>query len=252
MKHKLATIPVVVAALTVSALAVHTTGSPAGAAPKPSPTPPPAPTWRIEDYGPRTSDNAILLWNQQLLDSIKANPGGTGPTRAARFLGILHTVDLRRVGGVRRRGEGHPARLPAPPASRSSARPANKIKAISYAAHRTLVALFPARKSFYDAQLAAQNLPPSESMDRTTPEGVGNTAAQAVLDFRSTDGSATPKPLHRGQHLGHRQRPVALAAAVRADRRRRGREHAHEAGRRQLCRAELLDPGGPDARSGAT
>jgi len=192
MKYKLATIPAVVAALTVSALAVHTSGNPAGAAPKPSPTPTTAPSWRIEDYGPRSGDNAILLWNQQLLNSIKANPGGTGPTRTARFLGILHTATYdawAAYDGVAK-GTRLGSQLRRPSAERT---PANKTKAISYAAHRTLVALFPSRQSFFDAQLAQQTLPLSDSMDRSTPEGVGNTAAQAVLDFRSTDGSATPK-----------------------------------------------------------
>ncbi|HZB51238.1 MAG TPA: hypothetical protein VE547_19275, partial [Mycobacteriales bacterium] len=185
MKRKLATIPVVVAALTVSVLSFRTTDSPAGAAPV---TTPPPSSWRLEDYGPRSTDNAVLLWNQQLLDSIKANPGATGPTRTARFLGILHTATYdawAAYDGVAK-GTRLGSQLRQPSAQRTLA---NKTKAVSYAAHRTLVALFPARKTFYDGQLAAQNLPLSSSMDRTTPEGVGNTAAQAVLDYRSTDGS---------------------------------------------------------------
>jgi hypothetical protein len=187
MKHKLATIPAVVAALIVSALAVNTGGSPAGAAPKPSPTPATV-SWRIEDYGPRAGDNAILSWNQQLLDTIKANPAATGPTRTARFLGMVHTATYdawAAYDGVAK-GTRLGSQLRQPPAERTLA---NKTKAISYAAHRTLVSLFPSRKPIYDAALTGKGYPLSDSTDRTTPEGVGNTAAQAVLDFRSTDGS---------------------------------------------------------------
>lgn len=190
MKHKLATIPVVVAALTVSVLSFRTADSPAGAAPV---TTPPPGSWRLEDFGPKpATDNAILLWNQQLLDSIKANPAATGPTRTARYLGILHTAtyDAWAAYDAVAKGTRLGSQLRQPTAKRTLP---NKTKAISYAAYRTLVALIPARKSFYDAQLAAQGFAPSESMDRTTPEGVGNTAAQAVLDYRSTDGSAATK-----------------------------------------------------------
>ena len=140
MKYKLATVPVVVAAVTLSVLTFGTGGSPAGAAPV---TTPPPGSWRLEDYGPKpATDNAILLWNQQLLDTIKANPAATGPTRTARFLGILHTSTYdawAAYDGVAK-GTRLGSQLRRPAAERTLA---NKTKAISYAAHRTLVALFP-------------------------------------------------------------------------------------------------------------
>jgi hypothetical protein len=188
MKHKLAAIPAVVAALTVSVIAVQTTGGPVGAAPKPSPTPTPAPTWRIEDYGPRTNDNAILKWNEQVLGSIRADPKGTGPTVTARALGIVHTAtyDAWAAYDAVAKGTRLGSQLRRPAAERTEA---NKTKAISYAAWRTLSWLFPGRKSTYDAALTAQGYALSDSMDSTTPEGIGNSAAQAVIDFRATDKS---------------------------------------------------------------
>ena len=125
MKHKLATIPAVVAALTVSALAVHTSGRPAGAAPKPSPTPAPAPTWRIEDFGPGPDDNAILKWNEQVLGSIRANPAGTGPTVTARALGIVHTAtyDAWAAYGAVAKGTQLGSTLRQPAAARTEANP---------------------------------------------------------------------------------------------------------------------------------
>src|SRR5215212_5133045 len=82
MKHKLATIPVVVAALTVSVLSVRTADSPAGA----------ATTWNLEAYGPQPGDDVVLKWNEQLLATIRANPGLTGPTISSRALGVLQTA----------------------------------------------------------------------------------------------------------------------------------------------------------------
>jgi len=188
MKHKLVTVPALVAALTVSALSFRTGDHPAGAAQAPAPAPPPP--WRLEDYGPNpATDNAVLLWNQQLLKSIEANPAATGPTRTSRALGILHTATYdawAAYDGVAK-GTRLGSQLRRPAAERTLA---NKSKAISYAAYRTLVWLFPARQSFYAAQMAAQGYPLNDpTMDRGTPEGIGNTAGQALIDFRSTDGS---------------------------------------------------------------
>ena len=186
MKYKLAIVPVVVAAVTLSALTFRTGDSPAGAAPAPAPAPA---TWRIEDYGPNpATDNAILLWNQQLLDTIKASPAATGPTRTARALGVLHTATYdawAAYDGVAK-GTRLGSQLRRPAAERTLA---NKTKAISYAAYRTLVWLFPARQSIYVAQLTAQGYDPADTSTGSTPQGIGNRAAQAVIDFRSTDGS---------------------------------------------------------------
>jgi hypothetical protein len=190
MKHKLATIPAVVAALTVSALAVNTGGSPVGAAPNPSPTATTAPTWRIEDHGPRAGDNAILKWNEQLLATIRAHPGGTGPTVTARALGIVHTATYdawAAYSGVAK-GTRLGSQLRRPAAERTEA---NKTKAISYSAWRTLSWLFPGRKATYDAALAAQGYDPAAtwSPSGTGPVDIGMRAAEAVIAYRSADNS---------------------------------------------------------------
>jgi len=63
MRQKLAIAPALVAALTLGALTVHTTASPAGAAAAPA-------TWDLEAYGPKTGDDVVLKWNEQLLATI--------------------------------------------------------------------------------------------------------------------------------------------------------------------------------------
>ena len=67
---------------------------------------------------------------------------------------------------------------------------ANKTQAISYAAYRAAVDLFPTRKAAFDAVLTSQGFDPANtSTDVATPAGVGNTTCQALLDFRHHDGA---------------------------------------------------------------
>ena len=56
------------------------------------------------------NDNVVLRWNEQLLETIRATRPNTGPTVTARALGVLHTATVRRLGGLRPGGQGHPPR----------------------------------------------------------------------------------------------------------------------------------------------
>jgi len=78
-----------------------------------------------------------------------------------------------------------PARQPA-----VAGTPDNKVKAISYAAYRTLLDLFPTQGSALNAVMTSLGYDPSiNSTDSSTPEGVGGLAASEVLTFRHADGS---------------------------------------------------------------
>ena len=67
---------------------------------------------------------------------------------------------------------------------------ANKEKAIAYAAYRTLLFVYPEDASWIREQLKAKGYDPGDATtDLTTPQGVGNTAARAVIEYRSHDGS---------------------------------------------------------------
>jgi hypothetical protein len=179
MKYKLATAGVVAVALVLSTVSVAGVGRrPADAA---------AATWALDNYDDvLPADNVILKWNHQLLETIKANPAGTGPVVTARALGVLHTATFDAwaaydpVAKGTRLGSG----LRRPSTEFTNA---NKSKAISFAAYKTLSWLFPARESTYRGLLA--ELYPGYATDTSTPRTVGNTAAQAVIDYRNTDGS---------------------------------------------------------------
>ncbi len=190
MKHKLAIAPALVAALTVTVLTVHTTGSPAGAA---------TTTWDLEAYGPKPTDDVVLKWNEQLLATIRSNPPLTGPTVTSRALGVLQTAEFDAWAAYDpvAKGTRLGSQLRRPAAERTLA---NKSKAISYAAYRTLVDLFgdpkfkrgtdfPTAKDAYDAQMAALGYPVDTTTMDNTPQGIGNRAAKAVIDFRHADGS---------------------------------------------------------------
>ena len=85
MKHKLAATLVVVMAL-IAATAAVTGIAPAAKAAN-------GPAWSIDTYGtPQLSDNVVLKWNEQLLNTIRSNPKITGPTVTARAIGILNTA----------------------------------------------------------------------------------------------------------------------------------------------------------------
>ena len=144
MKHKLATTLLLVAALAVATLStVTTTARPARAATGPG-TPGPS-----SGTGPRRPPTTpSSSWNEQLLESIRANPSRTGPTVSARAIGVLHTAIYDAWAAYDAVAVDTRQRLSADPTPRRPAAErtlANKEKAISYAAYRVLLNLFPHR-----------------------------------------------------------------------------------------------------------
>ena len=147
----------------------------------------PGPLYPLDAYGPRADDNAVLRWSEQTLAAIRVLK--TGPTINARALAIVHTAMYdawaaydptavgTRLGGSLRR----------PAAERTDA---YKSQAVSYAAYRALLNLFPARSADFRGLLTAMGYDPDDaSTDPASPTGVGNQAAAAVLAFRASDGS---------------------------------------------------------------
>lgn len=147
----------------------------------------PGPLFPLDDHGPRPDDNVVLRWDEQTLAAIRAVR--TGPTVNARALAIVHTAMYEawaaydatavgtRLGGSLRR----------PAAERTVA---HKSMAMSYAAYRTLLDLFPSRATDFTAFMRALGYHPgNRSNNPATPVGIGNRAAKAVLGFRANDGS---------------------------------------------------------------
>jgi hypothetical protein len=194
MKQKLVPTLLVVAALVVATLAtVNTTARPAMAA-NGSGT-----TWPIDGYAPNeATDNIILKWNEQLLKTIRAGvpPKYTGPTVTARALGILHTATYDAWAAydpvavdTRQRLHDLDLHLRRPDNEWTVT---NKEIAISFAAYRVLVDLFPSQTSVYNDYMRNKlGYEPNDPLtnDLTTPQGIGTSAADAILAYRHADNS---------------------------------------------------------------
>lgn len=146
----------------------------------------------------QAEDNAVLRWDSVMLRAVSETK--FGPPMTARAIGITHTcmydawaaydaeaVGTQFLGALRR------------PSSEST--DANKQKAISYAAYRALVDLFPSKKSLFDGLMTEYGFNPSDTtLDSSLPQGIGNVACQAVLNMRHKDGSNQLGDLHSGAY----------------------------------------------------
>ncbi len=135
----------------------------------------------------RPVDSVVVDWNEAFLQGVRDSR--LGFPMVARALAIGHTCIYdawaaydhhavgTRLGGTLRR----------PPAERT---PANTVQAISFAAYHAAVDLFPGSTSVFDPVMRRLGYDPGDrSSDTSTPTGIGNVAAHAVLDFRHRDGA---------------------------------------------------------------
>jgi hypothetical protein len=128
--------------------------------------------------------NAAVSWNSVLIEAVRST--AFPPMHAARAFAIVHTCmydawaaydDVAlgtRVGATLRR----------PSEERTDA---NKRKAVSYAAYRSLVDLFPTERRLFDAEMARLGYDPRDVS--SVAADVGVRACDAVLAFRHADGA---------------------------------------------------------------
>jgi Domain of unknown function (DUF6851)/VCPO second helical-bundle domain len=147
---------------------------------------PAAPSAALPGAGP--GDSIVLRWNAALLQGVRESR--LGPPMIARALAVAHTSIYdawaaydRNAAGTRLGGN-----LRRPPADRTLA---NKNAAISFAAYRAAVELFPmSRGTVFDPLMQELGYSPADiSTSLDSPAGVGNVAAAAVLEFRRSDGA---------------------------------------------------------------
>jgi hypothetical protein len=147
----------------------------------------------------RASDNVALRWNDALLQAVRNTR--MAPPQVSRALAIMHTsmytawaaydpvaVSPRLGGSLRRPAGEHTL--------------ANKEEAVSYAACRALVDIFPeSQHAAFEELLRGLGYDPADtSPDPSTPAGVGNAAAAAVLEFRHHDGANQLGDLNPGAY----------------------------------------------------
>ena len=145
----------------------------------------------IEKIEPKGIDNIAYKWGQMALtatanDTEKFKPR---PTITSRYLGLIFTsifdawsrYDDKAIpvylSDIKRRPLGEQ-------------KLENKEIAISYAAFRTMSAYYYSDKELFENFMKELGLDPTnETLDATTPEGIGNLAAKAVIEARKGDGS---------------------------------------------------------------
>jgi hypothetical protein len=146
------------------------------------------------------NDTVVVQWNDATLQAIRdTHPG---PPMCARDLAIVSTCmyDAWAAYDPYAVGTRLGATLRRPAAEQTTA---NKNQAISFAAYRALVDLFPQADQApkFVARLHGLGYDPADaSTDPRAPSGVGNLAAQAVLAFRHQDGANQLGDLNPGAY----------------------------------------------------
>lgn len=150
---------------------------------------PPQPIVKSAD--PVAPDNMAYKWGQMALtatanDTERFSPR---PTVTSRFLGLIFTA----VFDAWSRYDEHAVPMYLEDVDR---RPANeqtldnKEIAISYAAFRTLCEYYASDSTLFQSYMQELGFDPTnQSTDPSTPEGIGNLAAQAVITARKNDGA---------------------------------------------------------------
>jgi hypothetical protein len=153
--------------------------------------------------------DVVTDWNATLETALR-NPTPSVPAQA-RSSAIVHAAIFDAVNGITRKYAPLHVAASAPAGARAEA-------AAAYAAYTTLVALLPTKTALFDAQLAASlaEIPGGSSGSSSIANGKawGETVAQQILAWRSTDGFTTPMTYTGSSEVGHwRSAPLGGAPA---------------------------------------
>ena len=145
----------------------------------------------IEHRAVHANPSAAYAWVNIVLEATgrEVDSVGARPTIISRQMAIPVTAmyDAWAAYDDKAVGTRLGAKLRRPAAERT---PKNKAKALSYATYRALLDIFPKDKEWLAGQMRTMGYDPNDaSTNPATPEGIGNLAAQAVLDYRHHDGA---------------------------------------------------------------
>jgi hypothetical protein len=129
-------------------------------------------------------DDVVTRWNSAALAAIRVER--TSPPVASRALAILHTSIFDAINGIARTYEHYWVPSYTVPAT------ASVDAAASAAAHRVLLALFPAEAPIFDPLYAALLEPIPDSPQKTQGIEWGEAVATKILFWRRVDRSGTP------------------------------------------------------------
>jgi hypothetical protein len=157
--------------------------------------------------GSAASADEVVDWNQTMFRA--ALVAGTSPPVLSRIAAIVHTAVFDAVNGIDRRYTPiHVA--PAGPAG------ASREAAAAQAAYATLVQLYPTQKALFDARRAVSiTVVATHASQAAVASGVawGQSVADQVLGWRSTDGFTPAPPPFTGAAVVGTWRPTPPAFA---------------------------------------
>ena len=133
------------------------------------------------------SPTISVLWDRAIQQAVIAD--SPGPTVASRAYGMVHTA-------IFDAWAAYDPKAIATQLGDDLQRPKievtadNKREAVSYAAYRVALDLFPEQTEIFETLMSELGYDPDNAtIDATTPAGIGNVSAEALLEFRHNDGS---------------------------------------------------------------
>ena len=137
-----------------------------------------------------------VLWDRAIQQAVIAE--SPGPTIASRAYGMIHTAIFDAWAAYDQTAIatqlGDSLQRPDPEVTEE-----NKQEAISYAAYQVAKDLFPQQAELFEAVMSQLGYDSTnETTDITTPAGIGNVSARALLEFRHHDGANQLGSRHEG------------------------------------------------------
>jgi hypothetical protein len=139
------------------------------------------------------SGDVVLDWNATLLQAIRT--ASTPPPPASRHMAIVQTAVFDAVNAIDQSYTPYVYHGRGP-------RGASLEAAAAQAAHDTLVALYPAQQSTFDAELASDLAALANGPAKVQGIQVGQKAAKEILKARANDGSSATVPYTPGSGPG--------------------------------------------------
>jgi hypothetical protein len=119
-----------------------------------------------------------------------------GPARSSRAMAIIHIAMFEALNAIDGQFVSYLGLVPVDKSNK-----VNSPAALAAAAHRTLVAMFPSQTATFDELLAADLAEIADGAEKMLGVEIGQSAANAILEKRSQDGSGHAEPLYGGEFV---------------------------------------------------
>ncbi len=170
-------------------------------------------------YVPTLVGDPVLYWNEIALQALADDHSGIfgppeqfGPGPASRALAIVHAAIYDAVNSIDRTGKPYSMLFPV-----SQTLPVSLDAAVAEAAYKSLITLYPAQKSSFDAALQAHTSLVPNGVAKTLGTNVGRIVSVKILNERRRDGSEKDKTtpyISSNQPGRHRPDPLNSSQSI--------------------------------------